>query len=157
MIGFTPISQAFTVRQPRSLYALQTKDDQLVASAQTILKEVPEADICLHYSIKWNYNGDHSKALKSLTHFLTELDKLGSKHRGSKLSVLLVSGGGKKKKLDTVKVLSDFTSSADPSSKISTLIVFVGFCSSTSTKSAQNCPLNTPPAVFAEIVAHFLC
>ena len=78
---------------------MQTKDDKLLESASKIWEAIPKADVCLHYSIKWNYNGGEDKAMHQLESFLKDLDSL----KGEK-SVLLLSGGGKKKRLDTVKV-----------------------------------------------------
>ena len=82
-----------------TFFAMQTKDDRLLESVSNIYEAIPNADICVHYSIKWNYSGSEEHAMDLLNKFLEELSQL----KGAK-SVLLLSGGGKKKKLDTIKV-----------------------------------------------------
>jgi len=65
-----------------------------------IAQAIPQADICVHYSLKWNYNGGQDQAFQQLQDFLQSLGR-----QKGKSSVLLISGGGKKKKLDTVQVI----------------------------------------------------
>lgn len=68
-------------------------------SVSEISKAIPSANICVHYSIKWNYPGAADPAFQRLKDFLSQVANVQSSR-----SVLLVSGGGKKKKLDTVEV-----------------------------------------------------
>jgi hypothetical protein len=65
-----------------------------------IAQAIPQANICVHYSLKWNYNGGQDQALQQLQEFLQTLGRQKGKN-----SVLLISGGGKKKKFDTVQVI----------------------------------------------------
>ena len=81
------------------MWLLQTKNDKLLQSTELIARAIPDVDVCVHYSIKWNYNGGQDQAFQQLQDFLQELSR-----QKCKSSVLLVSGGGKKKKLDTVQV-----------------------------------------------------
>ena len=74
------------------------KSDPLVEWCQTILLAVPTADVCIHYSLKWNYIKDADRSFQELSSFSSAAAKLDN------ASILLISGGGKKRKLDTVKV-----------------------------------------------------
>ena len=82
-------------------YSVQTngQSDFLLDSASAIHEAIPKADICVHYSLKYNYHGGVGQSFQLLQQFLRELEQ-----RAAKCSVLLLSGGGKKKKLDTVEV-----------------------------------------------------
>lgn len=99
----------YVQRAVTTFFAMQTKDDRLLESVSNIYEAIPKADICVHYSIKWNYSGSEEHAMDLLNRFLEELSQL----KGAK-SVLLLSGGGKKKKLDTIKVIPDPSCSCVP-------------------------------------------
>jgi len=77
----------------------KNKDDELIKSVKLLRQEIPDVDICVHYSLKYNYEGGAHQAKKKLMAFCQELDSV----KGS--SVLLVSGGGKKKTFNTVTAL----------------------------------------------------
>ena len=62
-----------------------------------IRKEVPKASFCVHYALKWNYCGGVEAGMQRFTEFLDEMTTLNC-------TVLLVSGGGKTRQLDTVAV-----------------------------------------------------
>ena len=79
---------------------LQSKDDPLLQWCQEIVTALPNADICIHYSLKWNYSQNADASYRKFSKFCAALQQY--KHA----SVLLVSGGGKKRKLDTVQVRS---------------------------------------------------
>lgn len=81
-------------------FQLQTKEDRLLDSASTILKSNPAASICVHYSLKWNYSAGVDQSFHRLQEFIKQMEALEGDH-----SILLVSGGGKKKKLDTIEVI----------------------------------------------------
>ncbi|KAK9824464.1 hypothetical protein WJX72_010479 [[Myrmecia] bisecta] len=78
----------------------KTKDDKLLDSAKLLKDALPDLDVCLHYSIKWNYVRSCERSLAALERFCEQAAQLEG------CSVLLVSGGGKKRQLDTVKALS---------------------------------------------------
>jgi hypothetical protein len=61
---------------------------------------MPSADICVHYSLKWNYRQNVDQSFSDFSCFCASL----TGHK--RVSVLLVSGGGKKRKLDSVEVCS---------------------------------------------------
>ena len=75
------------------------QSDFLLDSAAAIHEAIPKADICVHYSLKYNYRDGVDQSFQLLQQFLRVLEQ-----RGANCSVLLLSGGGKKKKLDTVEV-----------------------------------------------------
>lgn len=81
----------------------KTKDDNLLQSTAMIAQAIPHANVCVHYSLKWNYNGGQDQAFQHLQEFLQALGQ-----QKCMTSVLLVSGGGKKKRLDTVQALKRF-------------------------------------------------
>lgn len=64
---------------------------------QIIQKEIPEADVCVHYALKWNYSGGVEAGMRKFNDFLSQLESMNA-------SVLLVSGGGKPRPLDTIAV-----------------------------------------------------
>lgn len=76
----------------------QTKDDQLLECCKIITSAIPAAEVCVHYSLKWNYKQGVKQSFQAFADFCESLPE--EKH----LTVLLVSGGGKKRKLDTVEV-----------------------------------------------------
>lgn len=77
---------------------VQTKEDQLLECCKAITTAIPSAEVCVHYSLKWNYKHGVDQSFEAFSDFCACL----SKHERS--SILLISGGGKKRKLDTVEV-----------------------------------------------------
>ena len=78
---------------------LQTKEDDLLGSCRTILRAVSGAEVCAHYSLKWNYHTNVEHTYEAFQAFCTSMAALDGR-----AAVMLVSGGGKKRKLDTVGV-----------------------------------------------------
>lgn len=76
---------------------MQKKDDNLAESVLAIKKEIPQATFCVHYALKWNYGGGVEAGMEKFHKFLDEMNILDA-------TVLLVSGGGKTRQLDTVAV-----------------------------------------------------
>lgn len=66
--------------------------------ALAVKKEIPDADVCIHYSLKWNHKGGQEGALDRFKQFFHHL-------KGFDGSILLISGSGKKKSIDTVDVM----------------------------------------------------
>ena len=88
-------------RATASCHALQKKDDQLLQSVQILQAEIPQADICVHVSLKYQYG----KSLESSQQHCRQL--LQDLHIASPAcSVLLVTGSGKRPKLCSIKVWS---------------------------------------------------
>ena len=70
-----------------------------MGSCQAVCRAVPGAEVCVHYSLKWNYHTNVERSYGALQKFCTDMAALKGQ-----ASVMLVSGGGKKRKLDTVGV-----------------------------------------------------
>ena len=79
------------------LALLQTKGDDLLGSCRALCRALPGADVCVHYSLKWNYHTNAERSFGAFQQFCADMAALDGK-----ASVMLVSGGGKKRKLDTV-------------------------------------------------------
>ena len=77
---------------------MQAKEDQLLECCRIITSAVPSAQICVHYSLKWNYNQSMEQSFQAFADFCVTLSE------DKQSSMLLVSGGGKKRKLDSVEV-----------------------------------------------------
>ena len=77
----------------------QTKEDDLLGSCRALCRALPGADVCVHYSLKWNYHTNVERSFGAFQEFCADMAALDGK-----ASVMLVSGGGKKRKLDTVGV-----------------------------------------------------
>ncbi|BDA42017.1 hypothetical protein COCOBI_02-8180 [Coccomyxa sp. Obi] len=77
----------------------KTKEDQLLECCRIISSAVPSAEICVHYSLKWNYSQSVEQSFQAFANFCATLAE------DKQSSMLLVSGGGKKRKLDSVEAL----------------------------------------------------
>jgi ATP-dependent exoDNAse (exonuclease V) beta subunit len=95
----------------------KSNDDQLLQSASFLQANVPGLDLCVHYSLKYNYCRSPAATLAKLQEFHRELQQvfLQGQQEDAKgairlqqqqqCHILLVSGGGKKKAFDTVAAL----------------------------------------------------
>jgi hypothetical protein len=68
---------------------------------QALKQELPSLEVCVHYSLKWNYERSVDVSFARLEALAQELSLVPG------ASLLLVSGGGKKKPLDSLKVSPD--------------------------------------------------
>jgi hypothetical protein len=88
--------------------------DTLVADVAVLKQHVPDIDVCAHFSIKYNYHRDPDVCLQRIRSFLDGVNA----ELPEASHVLLVSGGGKKRRFDTVTALealqSRGSSHADP-------------------------------------------
>lgn len=82
----------------RVRFVCQAKDDNLQETCKAIMSALPGVDVCLHYSFKWNYRQSAEESFKDFSRFCSRVAEY------ERASVLLVSGGGKKRKLDTLEV-----------------------------------------------------
>jgi hypothetical protein len=101
----------------------KSNDDQLLQSASLLQANIAGLDLCVHYSLKYNYNRSPAATLDKLQAFHHELQHMfpqleqepaGSSsqvklHQQQQCHVLLVSGGGKKKAFDTVAALQQLS------------------------------------------------
>ena len=79
----------------------QRKEDPLHETVKTLCTKLSKPDVCVHYSLKYKYAGGADLSFQVFHDFCKDLAALDGR-----VSVLVVSGGGKKKKLDTVQVSS---------------------------------------------------
>eukprot|EP01026_Neomeris_dumetosa_P058515 TRINITY_DN54529_c0_g1_i6.p2 TRINITY_DN54529_c0_g1~~TRINITY_DN54529_c0_g1_i6.p2 ORF type:complete len:279 (-),score=28.94 TRINITY_DN54529_c0_g1_i6:227-1063(-) len=75
------------------------KEDELLNWVRILKQNQNDLDICVHYSIKWNYRGAINPTFQAYQKFLEEL----SYFQGC--SVLLLSGTGPKKRFNSVEAL----------------------------------------------------
>ena len=80
---------------------MQRKEDPLHETVKTLCSKLSKPDVCVHYSLKYKYAGGADQSFQAFQDFCSGLAALDGQ-----VSVLVVSGGGKKKKLDTVQVSS---------------------------------------------------
>jgi hypothetical protein len=90
----------------------KSKDDDLLESVSILQQELPNLDVCVHYSIKFNYFRSPAVTQTRLTAFLESLETRNN--RESTCSVLLVSGSGKRKGLDSLSALENLTATGRP-------------------------------------------
>jgi hypothetical protein len=64
-----------------------------------VCRAVLGAEVCVHYSLKWNYHMNMERSYKAFKAFCNDMAAMEGQ-----ASIMLVSGGGKKRKLDTVGV-----------------------------------------------------
>ena len=89
---------------------VQKSSDDLVGWTTMVANEVPDSEVCVHWSIKQNYNGGSKKAHAALQAFCSQLP---STPQHDKRPVLLVSGGGPKRQYSTVSALSQIRDAPD--------------------------------------------
>ena len=103
----------------------KSKDDDLLESVSILRQELPNLDICVHYSLKYNYHRSPPQTLTRLTTFLETLEaqKVGVENS---TSVLLISGSGKRKGLDSLSALEKLNASGRPAAA-RTVPLYVAF------------------------------
>lgn len=79
----------------------KVKNEFPFSIANKIIEIVPEADICMHYSMKYNSARTLEEAVEKFGSFLTKAESIGIR------SVLLVSGGGEKKSVNSLTLLQE--------------------------------------------------
>lgn len=77
----------------------KSKDDNLIQSIKYLKQNYPSANICVHYSLKFNNAKSEDSVLEKFATFCEQAEALSCD------SVLLISGGGPKKKLNTLTCL----------------------------------------------------
>lgn len=93
--------------------------DDLLKTAEKLQQALPDIDICVHYSLKYNYEKTPDATFSRLQSFLSGLQQQAGMYeeaaaaaaaaQASRHHVLLVSGGGKKKRFDTVAALQQLS------------------------------------------------
>ena len=79
--------------------ANKVKNDNLLVSAKNIINVMPDADVCIHYSLKYNSQKSVEQSFSYFNGFLTKAEEIGVKE------VMIISGSGDKKALNTVSCL----------------------------------------------------
>lgn len=79
----------------------------LLGRASLLHESLPDAHICVHYSVNANYCGGPEAGFAALTAFCRQLSEL------PRCSLLLVSGGGARKRLDSLRALQLAASSPE--------------------------------------------
>jgi hypothetical protein len=74
-------------------------NDDLPSQVRIIREHFPDLSICIHLSVKYQYRRDPDQTLQRLSHVLGQLSSFPN------CSILLISGSGKKRALDTVSAL----------------------------------------------------
>lgn len=93
-------------------------EDDLLEAVKVIREACPQVHLCVHYSLKYNYLRNIQEGHQRFLRFCRALQE-----ELPRSCVLLVSGGGKKKRLDTVACLEMTDRGAFPSG----LGVYVAF------------------------------
>lgn len=79
--------------------ANKVKNDNLLVSAKNIINVMPSANVCVHYSLKYNSRKSVDQSFAYFNGFLTEAEGLGV------AEVMIISGSGDKKEFNTVSCL----------------------------------------------------
>jgi hypothetical protein len=87
----------------------KSDQDQLLDNVSTLQAQLPDIDVCVHYSIKYNYQRSVTASLQRLQQFCADFQRQLGAHPTSSGHVLLVSGGGKKRALETVSALQQLS------------------------------------------------
>jgi hypothetical protein len=98
----------------------KSNDDQLLQTASFMQANIPSLDLCVHYSMKYNYCRSPAETLAKLQAFHSALQQVflqadqgaaegackeQEQQQQQQCHILLVSGGGKKKAFDSVAAL----------------------------------------------------
>jgi len=105
----------------------KSKEDNLLESVSILRQECPNLDICVHYSIKYNYLRSPPQSLARLTTFLEALEAYNQEEKSTQCSVLLVSGSGKRKGLDTLSALEKLSALGGPAAARGFFPIYVAF------------------------------
>lgn len=96
---------------PQSLVSrMQQTSDDLLGWARTVTDAGSNPEVCVHWSIKQNYQRGAGKAHAKLQAFC---DSLPVRSTQNKWPILLVSGGGAKRQYNTVSALEQIAEEHD--------------------------------------------
>jgi hypothetical protein len=88
--------------------ANKVKNDNLLASAKNIINIMPAANVCVHYSLKYNTQKSVEQSFSYFNGFLSKAEQMGV------AEILVISGSGDKKALNTVSCLQMLQESENP-------------------------------------------
>ena len=98
--------------------ANKVKNDNLLESAKNIIRVMPEADVCVHYSLKYNSQKSVEQSFTYFNGFLLKAEEIGVKE------VMIISGSGDKKALNTVSCLQMLHKSENRATDIDIAVAF---------------------------------
>lgn len=98
--------------------ANKVKNDNLLASANNIINIMPDANVCVHYSLKYNTQKSVDQSFSYFTGFLTKAEQMGV------AEILIISGSGDKKALNTVSCLQMLRESENHRTNVDIAVAF---------------------------------
>ena len=98
--------------------ANKVKNDNLLESAKNIIRVMPAADVCIHYSLKYNSQKSVEQSFSYFNGFLTKAEEMGVKE------VMIISGSGDKKALNTVSCLQMLHKSENRATNVDIAVAF---------------------------------
>lgn len=96
-------------------------NDDLISQVQVIREHLNSTPICIHVSIKYQHRRDADQTLQRISKLITQLAAFEN------CSILLVSGSGKKKTLDTISALSRLHATGLLQGKRSDIPIYVAY------------------------------
>ena len=83
----------------------KTNRDDLLESVKILQASLPQLDVAVHYSVKYNYERTPEPTFKKFINFRDGLEEQLCSSGAATGHILLVSGGGKKKQLDSLAIV----------------------------------------------------
>lgn len=114
----TKVQQSSTSIFSRFNLANKVKNDNLLASAKNIISLMPAADVCVHYSLKYNTQRNVDQSFTHFNEFVSKAEDIGV------TEVLVISGSGDKKALNTVSCLEMLRDSVNCNTKVDIAVAF---------------------------------
>jgi hypothetical protein len=98
--------------------ANKLKNDNLLASAKNIINIMPAANVCVHYSLKYNTQKSVEQSFSYFNGFLSKAEQMGV------AEILVISGSGDKKALNTVSCLQMLRESENHATNVNIAVAF---------------------------------
>lgn len=98
--------------------ANKVKNDNLLASAKNIINIMPAANVCVHYSLKYNTQKSVEQSFSYFNGFLSKAEEMGV------AEILVISGSGDKKALNTVSCLQMLRESENHATSVDIAVAF---------------------------------
>ena len=98
--------------------ANKVKNDNILVSAKNIIDVMPSANVCIHYSLKYNSQKTVNQSFAYFSGFLTKAENMGV------AEVMIVSGSGDKKAFNAVTCLQMLRDSEKCSTPVDIAIAF---------------------------------
>lgn len=98
--------------------ANKVKNDNLLVSAKNIINIIPAANVCVHYSLKYNTQKSVDQSFSYFNGFLSKAEQMGV------AEILIISGSGDKKALNTVSCLQMLRESENHATNVDIAVAF---------------------------------